>query len=295
MGLAYEIVINSDPLHRLSDGGEHPHDAGPVIAHAATATTPSSRAIISSNGGPVPTPIIDYLVFAGTTSPSAREARLPRSRRLVNACRTLNLSGSIAYKRSPKLSLENWSPAPADREAISRPRSATSGEPCPSREVVEMQRKSAASRGTGKTSTSSKERPAPGTLAAGVVRIVRKIGQYFIPTPDPGDERGLGHLLALHLLNTLYDEGKLADGFMIEFLQSHTNVVQPPYSSPRYRGSIPMPWASPCGATSAGSARTPTTRPRGSRTSPAPTGGNLRFRHEELQDEIRRPIPLAPG
>ncbi len=32
-----------------------------------------------------------------------------------------------------------------------------------------------------------------------VVRIVRKVAQYFYPlAPDAGDERGLGHLLALH-------------------------------------------------------------------------------------------------
>ena len=43
------------------------------------------------------------------------------------------------------------------------------------------------------------------------------------------------------LLNTLYDEGKLSDGFMFEFLQSHTNVVhQPPYNSQWYSGDQPL-------------------------------------------------------
>ncbi|MBC7706810.1 MAG: SpoVR family protein, partial [Rhodoferax sp.] len=42
------------------------------------------------------------------------------------------------------------------------------------------------------------------------------------------------------LLNTLYDQGGLSDGFMLEFLQSHTNVVfQPPYNSPYYSGINP--------------------------------------------------------
>ena len=31
-----------------------------------------------------------------------------------------------------------------------------------------------------------------------IVRIVRKVAQYFYPQPDAGDERGLGHVLALH-------------------------------------------------------------------------------------------------
>jgi spore cortex formation protein SpoVR/YcgB (stage V sporulation) len=42
------------------------------------------------------------------------------------------------------------------------------------------------------------------------------------------------------LLNTLYDEDLLADSFMLEFLQSHTNVVyQPPYNVRWYNGINP--------------------------------------------------------
>ncbi len=42
------------------------------------------------------------------------------------------------------------------------------------------------------------------------------------------------------ILNHLYDEGKLTDAFMLEFLQSHTNVVyQPPYNSNYYSGINP--------------------------------------------------------
>ena len=42
------------------------------------------------------------------------------------------------------------------------------------------------------------------------------------------------------LLNHLYEEGKLTDGFMMEFLQSHTNVIyQPPYFSRAYNGINP--------------------------------------------------------
>jgi spore cortex formation protein SpoVR/YcgB (stage V sporulation) len=42
------------------------------------------------------------------------------------------------------------------------------------------------------------------------------------------------------LLNTLYDQGRVHDGFMIEFLQSHTNVIaQPVYNSKYYSGINP--------------------------------------------------------
>jgi spore cortex formation protein SpoVR/YcgB (stage V sporulation) len=42
------------------------------------------------------------------------------------------------------------------------------------------------------------------------------------------------------LLNHLYDEGLIGDGFMMEFLQSHTNVIyQPPFDAPYYGGINP--------------------------------------------------------
>ena len=43
-----------------------------------------------------------------------------------------------------------------------------------------------------------------------------------------------------HILNHLYDEGKVTDRFIMEFLHSHTNVVaQPEYNSPYYSGINP--------------------------------------------------------
>jgi spore cortex formation protein SpoVR/YcgB (stage V sporulation) len=42
------------------------------------------------------------------------------------------------------------------------------------------------------------------------------------------------------LLHTLYDEGLVTDGFMLEFLQSHTNVIyQPGFDSPNFSGLNP--------------------------------------------------------
>jgi len=70
---------------------------------------------------------------------------------------------------------------------------------------------------------------------------VRKIGQYFYPQRQTQVmNEGWATFWHYTLLNTLYDEGKVNDGFMLEFLQSHTNVVyQPPYNSPYYSGINP--------------------------------------------------------
>ncbi|STS83570.1 SpoVR family protein [Klebsiella pneumoniae] len=63
------------------------------------------------------------------------------------------------------------------------------------------------------------------------------------------------------ILNHLYDEGKVTERFMLEFLHSHTNVVfQPPYNSPWYSGLTPTRWASPCSRTSSASVSRPRKR-----------------------------------
>jgi len=74
-----------------------------------------------------------------------------------------------------------------------------------------------------------------------VVRIVRKIGQYFFPQRQTQVmNEGWATYWHYTLLNTLYDEGLLTDSFMLEFLHSHTNVVyQPGYDEPWYRGINP--------------------------------------------------------
>jgi spore cortex formation protein SpoVR/YcgB (stage V sporulation) len=74
-----------------------------------------------------------------------------------------------------------------------------------------------------------------------IVRIVRKIGQYFYPQRQTQVmNEGWATFWHYTLLNHLYDEGFVSDGFMIEFLQSHTNVVmQPPFNAPYYNGINP--------------------------------------------------------
>jgi spore cortex formation protein SpoVR/YcgB (stage V sporulation) len=73
------------------------------------------------------------------------------------------------------------------------------------------------------------------------VRIVRKVGQYFYPQRQTQVmNEGWATFWHYTLLNRLYDLGLVNDGFMMEVLQSHTNVVyQPPFDSPYYSGLNP--------------------------------------------------------
>src|SRR5690606_34671381 len=74
-----------------------------------------------------------------------------------------------------------------------------------------------------------------------VMRIVRKIAQYFYPQRQTQVmNEGWATFWHYTLLNHLYDEGKVTDGFMMEFLQSHTSVIyQPPFDSDWFSGINP--------------------------------------------------------
>ena len=76
------------------------------------------------------------------------------------------------------------------------------------------------------------------------------------------------------ILNHLYDEGKVSERFMMEFLHSHTNVVfQPAYNSPWYSGINPYALGfAMFRISSVFVSRPPKRTNTGSRILPVPTG-----------------------
>jgi spore cortex formation protein SpoVR/YcgB (stage V sporulation) len=74
-----------------------------------------------------------------------------------------------------------------------------------------------------------------------IVRIVRKIAQYFYPQRQTQVmNEGWASFWHYTLLNKLYDERLVTDGFMMEFLASHTAVLfQPGFDHPGYNGLNP--------------------------------------------------------
>ena len=74
-----------------------------------------------------------------------------------------------------------------------------------------------------------------------IVRIVRKMAQYFHPQRQTKVmNEGWATFWHYTLMNSLYDQGFLSDGSMFEFLQSHTSVIfQPGFDDRRYGGINP--------------------------------------------------------
>ncbi|MGC1585945.1 MAG: SpoVR family protein, partial [Rhodomicrobium sp.] len=74
-----------------------------------------------------------------------------------------------------------------------------------------------------------------------VIRIVRLISQYFYPQRQTKMmNEGCATYVHYRIMNRLHQKGLLTDGAMVEFLRSHTNVVfQPDFDDPRYSGINP--------------------------------------------------------
>ena len=74
-----------------------------------------------------------------------------------------------------------------------------------------------------------------------IVRIVRNISQYFYPQKQTKVmNEGCATFTHHYIMNKLYDEGRLSEGSILEFLHSHSSVVfQPEFDDPRYSGINP--------------------------------------------------------
>jgi stage V sporulation protein R len=74
-----------------------------------------------------------------------------------------------------------------------------------------------------------------------IIRIVRKMAQYFYPqTQTKLMNEGWATFWHYTLINALYDEGLVTDAFMLEVLENHTNVLtQHPFDHPNFAGINP--------------------------------------------------------
>jgi stage V sporulation protein R len=74
-----------------------------------------------------------------------------------------------------------------------------------------------------------------------ILRIVRVIAQYFYPQRQTKVmNEGCATFVHYTIMNTLFDKGRIGEGTMLEILQNHSNVVfQPSFDDPRYPGINP--------------------------------------------------------
>ncbi|MGS0675577.1 SpoVR family protein [Shewanella sp. 30m-9] len=245
MGLAYEIVINSDPcIAYLMEENTITMQAL-VMAHASFGHNSFFKGNYLFKTWTDASSIIDYLVFARNYISECEELYgIEKVESIIDSCHALMSYGVDRYKRPSEISFREEKIRQKDREAYLQSQVNELWRTIPELPQEEAEEKQACFPAEPQENILyfiEKNAPLLEPWQREIVRIVRKMGQYFYPQKQTQVmNEGWATFWHYTILNHLYDDGLVTDRFMLEFLQSHTNVVaQPSYNSPHYSGINP--------------------------------------------------------
>ena len=248
MGLAYEIVINSSPcIAYLMEENTLPMQAL-VIAHACYGHNSFFKGNYLFRTWTSADSIIDYLLFAKKYIAECEEKYGAEAvELLLDSCHALMNHGVDRYKRPQPLSLAKEKERQRKRaEYLQSQDNDLWTHTVPTRQTDEETKTEEEKRFPKEPQENilyfiEKHAPLLEPWQREIVRIVRKLGQYFYPQRQTQVmNEGWATFWHYTLVNELYDRGKVTDGFILEILQSHTNVIaQPGFDTPYYSGINP--------------------------------------------------------
>jgi spore cortex formation protein SpoVR/YcgB (stage V sporulation) len=244
MGLAYEIVINSDPcISYLMEENSMTMQAL-VIAHACYGHNSFFKGNYLFRTWTDATAIIDYLLFAKKYISSCEERySVEEVEKVLDSCHALMNYGVDRYKRPYPISAEEEKRRQAERAEYVQRNLNDLWRTLPQAKKIDRDEVDRFPAEPQENLLYFVEKNAPllEPWQREIVRIVRKMAQYFYPQRQTQVmNEGWASFWHYTLLNRLYDEGLATDGFMIEFLTSHTSVLfQPGFDHPGYSGLNP--------------------------------------------------------
>ncbi|AUI85765.1 SpoVR family protein [Vibrio azureus] len=244
MGLAYEIVINSNPCIAYLMEENTVTMQALVIAHACYGHNSFFKGNYLFQTWTDASSIIDYLLFAKNYIAKCEERYgVQEVEQLLDSCHALMNFGVDRYKRPEKISINEEKARQEERESYLQsqvnelwrtvPQAKTKEEDIKVRFPSEPQE--------NLLYFFEKHAPLLEPWQREIVRIVRKVSQYFYPQKQTQVmNEGWATFWHYTILNHLYDEGLVSEKFILEFLHSHTSVVaQPAYNSPYFSGINP--------------------------------------------------------
>lgn len=246
MGLAYEIVINSNPcIAYLMEENTITMQAL-VIAHACYGHNSFFKNNYLFTSWTSADAIIDYLVFAKNYIHQCEERYgIDAVEAVLDSSHALMNYGVDRYKHPSPLSLQEEEERQKSRSEFLQSQVNELWKTLP--EPVEDNLSGAETDIFPSQPEENllyffeKHAPLLEPWQREIIRIVRKMAQYFYPQRQTQVmNEGWATFWHYTLINKLYDEGLVNDGFILEFLQAHTSVItQPPFDSPYYSGINP--------------------------------------------------------
>lgn len=244
MGLAYEIVINSNPCIAYLMEENTVTMQALVMAHASYGHNSFFKGNYLFKTWTDASSIIDYLLFARNYISQCEEKYgVEEVEKLLDSCHALMNYGVDRYKRPEKISIAEETHRQEEREKYLQSQVNELWRTVPKNVREEHAEKQRFPSEPQENILYFIEKHAPllESWQREVVRIVRKVSQYFYPQKQTQVmNEGWATFWHYTILNHLYDEGVVTDKFMLEFLHSHTSVVaQPAYNSPYFSGINP--------------------------------------------------------
>jgi len=249
MGLAYEVVTNTNPCISYLMEQNSATMQCLVIAHACYGHNSFFKNNYLFKQWTDAENIIDFLIYANKYIAECEVKYGEKAvEELLDSCHTLETFGFDRVKRvrdksekEKKMRLEErddyyqsriselW-PVPENRPSLLTKTNATQRKqlmlPEPEENILLFLEKNS---------------PTLLTWQREIVRIVRKISQYFWPQfQTKVANEGWASFWHYHLMNELYDNGMITEGSMLEFFRSHSGVVyQREMDDPHYNGINP--------------------------------------------------------
>jgi stage V sporulation protein R len=247
MGLSYEMVINSNPCISYNMENNSTCMMLLVIAHACQ----GHNAFFANNymflDWTSADSIVDYMVFARDFILRCEEEYGSEEvENVLDACHALMDHGIDTYRKPSKASAREENDRLKKLTAIKRENYDEIWRTLPNAPTLvesALKEDSKFPKEPEENLLYFIEKFAP-TLPAWkreIIRIVRKVAQYFYPQgATKVMNEGFASFVHYHIINKLYDEGYVNDGFMLEFIKSHSSVLyQPEYNSKFYSGLNP--------------------------------------------------------
>ncbi|PWE30030.1 SpoVR family protein [Maritimibacter sp. 55A14] len=248
-GLAYEIVINSNPCISYCLEDNTMALQALVIAHAGFGHNHFFKnnhlfRQWSDAGG-----ILDYLEYARNFIARCEEKHGEQDvEKLLDAAHSLMPSSVFRHRRPVELSLRDESRRRRERQAeeeravyylwetLDRAR--------PSAQINEEAQARKREMGLPEENLLyfiETHSPILKPWEREILRIVRNIAQYFYPQRQTKVmNEGCACFVHYHIIQALHEAGQITDGAMLEILHNHTNVLtQPDFDDPRFTGLNP--------------------------------------------------------
>lgn len=244
MGLAYEIVINSNPcIAYLMEENTMPMQAL-VIAHACYGHNSFFKGNYLFRQWTDADSIIDYLLFAKKYISDCEEKHgIEAVEDLLDASHALMNQGVNRYVRPKPKTAEQEKTHQQEREEYIQRTLNDLWRTIPVREEELKKKEKRFPKDPEENLLYFIEKNAPllETWQREIIRIVRKVAQYFYPQRQTQVmNEGWASFWHYHLMHEMYDEGLINEGFIMEFLHSHSSVVfQPEFDDQRYSGINP--------------------------------------------------------